>query len=153
MIAPLGTDANYVLDPVPAFRSATVNLMDNEPILSITAIDNSAAMTAAGIPADTGIFRISRTGTIDAALTVNFQRSGTASLNSNYQMLVNGVRVTGTSVVIAAGHSFVDVVVLPLNVKKPTATKSVVLTLSSSQLYNLNSDPAARLAAVTIAGN
>ena len=149
----LGTGANYVLDPVPAFRSATVNLVDNEPILSITAIDNSAAMTAAGISADTGIFRISRTGTIDAALTVNFQRSGTASLNSNYQMLVNGVRVTGTSVVIAAGQSFVDVVVLPLNVKKPTATKSVLLTLSSSQLYNLNSDPAARLAAVTIAGN
>ncbi len=149
----LGTGANYVLDPVPAFRSATVSLIDNEPILSITAIDGSAAMTAAGIPADTGIFRVSRTGSIDASLTVNFQRSGTASLNSNYQLLVNGVRLTGSSVVIAAGQSFVDVVVMPLNVKKPTSAKSVVLTLSSNRLYNLNNDPAARLATVAIVGN
>ena len=127
--------------------------MDNEPIVSITAIDSSAAMPAVGIPADTGIFRISRTGSLDASLTVNFHRSGTANLNSNFQMLVNGVRVSGSSVVIAAGQSFVDVIVMPLNVRKPTAAKSVVLTLSSNRLYNLSTDLSAQLATVRIAGN
>ena len=149
----LGDNAQYVLDPVPAFRAATVNLAKNGPVISVAAIDSSAAMSTNGIPTDTGIFRISRTGSLDGSLTVNFQRSGTATFNSNFQMLVNGVRVNGSSVVIAAGQSFVDVIVMPLSVKKPTASKSVVLTLSSSQRYNLDDNPISRLATITIAGN
>ena len=146
----LGTNAKYLLDPIPANRISTVNLADNEPIVSITAIDKLAVEPGTGATADTATFRISRTGSLENSLTVSFSRSGTAGLNSNYQLLVNGDRVTG-SVKIQAGQSYVDVVVVPLNDKKKSIPKSVVLTLTSSQIYNLNVDPIGRIATATIA--
>ncbi len=149
----LGMAVNYLLDPIPGNNSATINLADNEPIVSITALDNSAVEPTTGVLTDTATFRISRTGSLESSLTVHFNRSGTASLNSNYQFFVNGVRLTGSSVKIQAGQSFVDVVVMPLNDKKTSVPKSVVLTLSSSRIYNLNADLAARVATAVIADN
>lgn len=146
----LGMAVNYLLDSIPANNSATINLADNEPIVSITAIDNSAVEPTTGVLTDTATFRISRTGSLESSLTVNFSRGGTAGLNSNYQFFVNGVRLTGSSVKIQAGQSFVDVVVVPLNDKKASVSKSVVLTLSSSRLYNLDAAPAARMATAII---
>ncbi|MBC7816423.1 MAG: hypothetical protein IAG10_05975, partial [Planctomycetaceae bacterium] len=149
----LGAAKKYLLDPIPANCSATINLADDEPIVSITAIDGSAIEPITGVDADTATFRISRTGSLEDSLTINFRRSGTASLNSNYQLLVGGARMTGSSITIQAGQSFVDIVVMPLNDQKISAAKSVALTLSSRRIYNLDADPAARVATAFIADN
>ena len=149
----LRTNTKYLLDPIPTNCTATINLADNESVISITAIDNSAVEPTTGVPADTATFRISRTGSLENSVTVHFHRSGTADLNSNYQLLVGGVRVTGNSVKIQAGQSFVDVFVMPLNDKKTSIPKSVALTLSSSRIYNLNTDLAARMATAMITDN
>ena len=53
--------------------SATINLLDNEPIVSVSAASNAAE------PSTNGQFVFSRTGTLTNPLTVNVSVSGTAS--------------------------------------------------------------------------
>ena len=50
-----------------------------------------------------------------------------------------------------AGQSFVDIIVVPVNDRRTSIAKSVVVTLSSSRIYNLATDPAARVATGFIA--
>ena len=52
------------------------------PILSISAVDNQAAETVSGAPANTGTFRISRVGSTTSPLTVYFSRTGTATFGA-----------------------------------------------------------------------
>jgi hypothetical protein len=102
------------------------------PIVSIEAVDSMAA-EAGNDPAK---FRIFRTGNTDTALTVNFTIAGTAINGVDYQTIA-------ASATIPMKSAFVDVDILPINDSKAEGTENVVLTLTSSVLFNFGQDTAA----------
>ena len=151
VILTLAKTSAYSLDPDPALRTAAVRILDNDPIVSIAAIDNVAAETPLGAPADTGTFRISRT-TTTGNLTVPFTRTGTATFGpkSDYTLSVGGTSLTTTSVVIPNGQDHVDITVEGVDDLIAEATETVVLTLGSSTAYALDPVAANRTATVYI---
>lgn len=141
------------LDSVPGNRAATVSILDNEPVLSISPSDATAPESGTP-PTNTGAFTISRTGTI-GALTVNFTRSGTATFGAtrDYTLFANGVNLTGMSVVIPNGQDHVDIAVNPVDDLLAEPTQTVILTLKTNTAYALTSTPSARTATVSILDN
>jgi hypothetical protein len=125
------------------------------PLLSISALDNQAAETVSGAPANTGTFRISRVGSTTSPLTVYFDRKGKAKFGSkaDYTLSVNGTPLTGKSVVIPAGQGYVDITVSPVDDLKAEKSETVVLTLKKNSTYNLSSTISELTATVTILDN
>ena len=129
VVLTLEASATYSLGTV----SATVNIADNEPVVSI----NQLADTAEGSPFP-GIFRISRVGgDISQALTVYLQRSGTAAAigTSDYTLTGGGIaplNATTSTATIAAGLNFVDIIVTVNNDVVVEPTETVILTLLDS---------------------
>jgi len=156
VILTLATSKVFNLDAIAANRAATVTIADNEPFVSIVAIDPAAAETAAGDPINTGLFRITRTGATDAPLAVNLLRSGAATFGGaspDYTMTVNGVAFTPTTtgtVIIPAGQSFIDILVTPVDSAAAEFTEAATLTLAPGAAYNLDRTPANRTATVDI---
>ena len=109
------------------------------PVVSIATVDNSA--TEAG--PTVGTLRISRTGALTAALTVNVTISGTATNVSDYQAL-------GTSVSIAANQPSADITITPIDDTAVEGNETVVMTLAPAATYTIGT-PAA--GTVTIADN
>ncbi|BDI15504.1 hypothetical protein ANSO36C_13060 [Nostoc cf. commune SO-36] len=112
------------------------------PTVTIAAQDANAAEAGT----DPGIFRISRTGSTTNALTVNYNvatGSGQAT-SADYTPTL-----TGTAT-IAAGQSFVDVTITPVDDTTVEGTETVSVTLNSSADYTLG---ATATATVAIADN
>ncbi len=130
----------YTRDPDPAKLTATVTIADNEPTVSVIAIDPTASEP--GGTANNGTFRINRTGTTGDPLEVAFKLSGTAKAGTDYVKLA-------TKVTIPAGAAFVDVHIEPLIDALIEQPETVVLTLGKGKTYNL--DPNAMSDTVTIA--
>jgi hypothetical protein len=87
-------------------KSATVAIADNDKqVVSITAIDPTAAETATGTTVNPGRFRVRRAGDLTNPLTVSYKVSGTATKASDYGF--------PTTITIPAGK---DTVGLPLKV-------------------------------------
>ena len=80
------------------------------PTVTIVATDAAAAETLPGEPANPGNMRITRTGSTASALTVWVKVSGIAVQGEDYSF---GIGTIGTSVVIPAGSSTLDI---PVNV-------------------------------------
>ena len=129
----------YRLDPDAADLTATVTITDNEPTVSVVAVDPTAVEP--GGTGNTGRFRISRTGSTAAALEVAFKLTGTATSGSDYVS-------PGTKVTIPAGASFIDVDIEPLIDALVEAPETVILTLAAGKVYSL--DSTALSASVTI---
>lgn len=72
-----------------------------------------------------GNFRITRTGSTNASLLVNYQITGTASGPSDFPAL-------GTSIIIPAGIEFVDLPVIPVDDTTVEMDEEVTLTLISA---------------------
>ena len=87
------------------------------PTLSISAVDNQAAETVSGAPANTGTFTISRTGSTANALTVYFTRGGTATFGATGDYTLS--TILATSVVIPIGQPSVDITVTPVDNSLP----------------------------------
>lgn len=123
----------------------------DKPAVTIAATDSTAALAAGDQPVNTGTIRITRTGDTTQSLTVSIKASGSGKLGRDYELSVNGVKINGRSVTIAAGEAFVDIVVTPLVVRpnnsRRNLSKSVVLKLVTSKSYQLES---AKSATVTI---
>ena len=151
VILTLRGSTKYSLDPVKANGTATVSILDSEPIVSVQAIDNQAAETAAGKDANTGIFRISR-DTTKGNLTVNFTRTGTALFGPtrDYTLKVSDRNVTTASVVIPDGQAYVDVAVTPVHDLLEEPTETVTLRLATNTAYHLDPMAANRTATVSI---
>ena len=153
----LATSTAYTLDPDAADRTAQATLVDNEPLVTIAAIDNAAAES--GTPAsNTATFRITRSGgTTTGNLTVNFTRSGNAifgtTSTADYTLSGNGVTAAGTFAVIPDGASFVDVTLTPIENTTPELTETATLTLAALTSYKLDPVIANRSASATIADN
>ncbi|MEI7766623.1 MAG: Calx-beta domain-containing protein, partial [Phycisphaerae bacterium] len=133
VVLTLGASATYSIDPTPGADTATVNIADNEPVVSI----NQLADTAEGSPFP-GIFRISRVGgDTSQALTVYLQRSGTAAAigTADYTLTGGGIaplNATTSTATIAAGADFVDIIVTANNDVVVEPTETVILTLLDS---------------------
>ncbi|MFN6567748.1 ELWxxDGT repeat protein [Dendronalium sp. ChiSLP03b] len=110
------------------------------PIVSITALDANAAETGN----DPAVFRISRTGDTNNALTVKYNVDGTATNGQDYNQL-NG------SITIAAGQSFVDLSITPLADTFPEDSEAVTITLFDKYYQYYIVDSSSNAASATIA--
>lgn len=142
--------SRYTIDPVKLNRMATVTISDNEPLITITAIDNSAIKPSGLSEGETGTFRISRSGDLSVEVSVRFSLGGSAIRNAHYRLMVNGVALVGSTVVIPAGQESVDVVLVPLNSRRTVTPRSVSMVLAAGKFYRLNQARAARGAVIRI---
>lgn len=118
-----------------------VSSLPTLPTVSIAAQDANAAEAGS----DPGTFRISRTGSTINALTVNYNVATGAgqATSADYTPAL-----TGTAT-IAAGQSFVDITITPVDDTAVEGTETVTLTLNSSANYTLGT----ATATVAIADN
>jgi hypothetical protein len=132
----IGGVASTAFDSTPA----TVRLIDDEfpasitlgsylPTVTLSVIDSDARESLSGSP-KSGIFRISRNDFSGHALPVKFSLSGTAVEGSDYLPREH-------TAFIAAGQTFVDVLVTPINDNDKEFTETVVGTLIESPAYVL----------------
>jgi len=148
----LSKPKGFRLDPDPATQTATVTIADNEPTISIEALD-----PAASEPAAPGVFRVSRTAVGPANVTIEFSLDGTAEPGapdeegSDYLLLVAGTRLVGSLLNVPAVPGYVDIVVVPLDDKEREPAESVVISLDRGTGYGLDPDPAKSAAAILIA--
>ncbi len=110
---------------IGASPSATVQIADNEPIVSVIASAPNAAE-----PGTAGTFTISRTGTTVRAITVPFTVSGTATSGADYTALP-------INVTIPSGAASANVTVAPLEDTLAEGNETVILTLASGSDYTL----------------
>jgi PKD repeat protein len=112
-------------------NSATVNINDNDqalPIVTITASDATASEPGS----NTGKFTVTRTGSTNALLTVNYTVSGTATAGTDYSALSGHAT-------IAAGKFSKTIAVTPKDDTLRETTETVKVTLSPSTTYNIGS--------------
>jgi hypothetical protein len=128
--------------------TGTVTIADEDaPTVSIEAVDASVdESSTVG-----GRIRIWRDGIVAGqTLTVTFDLAGTATLDDDYAIVdEDGNDVSDGSVTIAAGDSYVDLYVKPVNNSVDAADKTVKLTLSDGSSYSIDAD--AKDATITIA--
>jgi len=103
------------------------------PTVTVTATDNTATESGP----TTGQFKITRTGGIRSALSVNVTISGTASSGSDYAAI-------SSPVVIPAGAAFTTVTVTPVNDSAIESDETVILTIASGgSAYSVGSPSSA----------
>lgn len=96
------------------------------PVVTIAA----TGPTAAESPPGEGTFRVSRTGSTAAPLTVFFTVGGTATSGTDYTAI-------GTSVTIPAGAASATITVTPKNDDVVELPETVVVALSASAAYTV----------------
>jgi hypothetical protein len=116
-----------------AFDDLSINLGASLPVVTISSLD-AAAAEQGGDPAS---LRISRDGSIAAALTVNINLAGSASLNSDYSLSTStaGASISGSTALIPEGQSWLDVIITPINDDLIEGGETVQLSLASSSNY------------------
>jgi len=95
-----------------------------DPTATVAATDATAKEAAL----DTGKFRITLSAAAAAATTINFTRTGTATNATDY----NNIPLTAT---VAAGATFVDVTVTPIQDTTYEGNETVILTLTAGTGY------------------
>lgn len=98
------------------------------PVVSVTAAEARASLH----PSRQGVWTISRTGSLSAALVVNYTLSGSAINGVDYAALP-------ASVTIPAGAASTTVTLMPIEVANKQGQFSAVLTVQSSPAYNVGS--------------
>jgi hypothetical protein len=129
-------NTNYLVSPDQ--NSAVVYIKSSTTTVSIYSGDNTDAVrpVAPGQPGRDGIINIYRNdnfGNVDSPLSVYYQISGTASNGVDYQLLSN-------SVTFAAGSGLTNVTIVPFAESPPPGTKSVTVTLISTNGYVVDSN-------------
>ncbi|HEY9660191.1 MAG TPA: Calx-beta domain-containing protein, partial [Allocoleopsis sp.] len=135
-----GNDHGLAIDN---FSLSTDAIPPAVPIVAISATD----ATAAEAGQDPGTFRITRTGDLTNALTVNYTiatGAGQAANETDYTPTL-----TGTAT-IAAGQTFVDITITPVDDTAVEGNETITLTLADTADYDLG---ASSTATVTIADN
>ncbi len=121
------------------------------PVLTIESLPDAAVTEG---DAQTATIRVSRDKT-DGDLAVKFKRSGTAKhgLKGDYLLSAGGTALAGTTVVIPAGQSFVDIVVTPVDDAQAEMPEALLITLAPNKAYALAADAAGRAASVQVSDN
>jgi hypothetical protein len=139
VIMTLKSSAAYTIG---APSSATVTITDGDigplPVVSVVASDP----TATEVPLTTGAFRLTRTGSTAAALSVCWTASGTATLASGDRLSLP------TCPVIPAGSASTTVTVTPVADGVTEPAETVTVTLKTGAAYTI--DPANSSATVII---
>jgi len=129
---------------------AAVAIADDDlPIISISAPDAAAGETRDGEPADTGTFRVSCNVPAPQELTVQLKLSGTAKAGGDFARLPK-------TVTIAAGETYADITLAPIDDARADAGETVTLSLQAPRRgagYALADDPADRAATIAVADN
>lgn len=134
----IAADAAYTVDGARA--SVTVQIGDDDlPVVRITAPDANAA-EAGQAP---GIFVVTRSGCLSAALSVSVNISGTASSGADYSPLP-------ATLSIPAGTNSIALTVAPVDDAVFEADESVTVALLATPNYNVGANGSAT---VTIADN
>jgi M6 family metalloprotease-like protein len=114
--------------------SATITIQDNEPVVTVTAVDSTA--TEAG--PTTGTYRISRTGSRIFSLNVYFTMGGTAQNGVDYNTIASPVT-------IPAGASNASVTLKPIDDPLHEGTETAILTISADAAYGIGSSGSATI--------
>jgi len=93
-------------------------------IVTVAAPDPTASESGA----DSGTFRISRTGATDAPLTVKFNRTGSALWNTDFSMTPTPTG-SPSRIILPAGAASVDIVITPLGDSVSEGPETVTVTL------------------------
>lgn len=101
-------------------------------VVSIQALDATAAETLAGQAANLSSFQVSRTGSITSPLIVNLNRGGTATNGVDYSALP-------ATVTIPAGAAAATVVMTPRDDTALEGTETVILSLAAGNGYQIDS--------------
>jgi hypothetical protein len=138
IVATLASNAAYLRDGTA--QSVTAVLNDNDmPVVEIATTDAAASETGP----DQGMFTITRTGSLEAPLTVDYAVGGRAVLGTDYR------RLDGRAV-IPEGSSMITVEIVPLDDTLSEGLQDVVLSLRTSQNYVIGTSSSGT---VTIADN
>ena len=128
--------------PVPydigAYDRAEIDLFDNDSLPSPAVIDVEVLASASegiGEPPVAGVFRITRSGDLSAALTVAYSVSGSANSGADFAALSG-------SVAIPAGATFADVTVTPVDDAELEGDEFVSLTILPSTCASVHPLPA-----------
>ncbi|MBD2464131.1 ExeM/NucH family extracellular endonuclease [Oscillatoria sp. FACHB-1407] len=122
-----------------ALNSADFSFGSALPTVSIAATDNAAAEAGT----DPGTFRITRTGDTTNALTVDYTvATGTGQATNGTDYTPN---LTGTAT-IAAGQSFVDITITPVDDAIVEGNETVTLNLVDTANYDLGTTTSATVA-------
>ena len=102
-----GSDHGLAIDDL------SINLGASLPVVTISSLDAAAAEQGG----DTASLRISRDGSTDAALTVNLNLAGSASLNSDYSLSTStaGASISSATALIPAGQPWLDVIITSIH--------------------------------------
>jgi len=143
----LDADDAYDITTVVSRQQSTVNIADNEPIVTLTTVDAVAAETTAGQTANGGTFRVSRPASNTAGdLVVHYTVTGTATNGTDYQTL------SGT-VTILAGQTTATFSVVVTDDLVAEGSETVIVTLNADNAYRLSTTASQRTGTVTIADN
>jgi hypothetical protein len=124
----LSVDPNY---SVGSPASATVNIRDDEAVLTMTALAPNASEKG-----QKGFFRVGRTGSTRSPLSVKYTVGGTATNGADYREL-SGV------VVMPANRRSALIPVVPVGDAEPEGTETVIVTLSAGLHYSVGSPASA----------
>src|SRR5207247_1407265 len=125
VILTITTNAAYIAGS-PA--SGTVTIIDND----LPAVTISATTPSASEALTNGVVRVTRTGCLTSALTVNYKAGGTASNGLDCVSLAN-------SVIIPAAQSNVTITISPLPDDLVEGTETATLTLTAGSGYTVAS--------------
>lgn len=125
---------------IPGFEQATLVIAEDDlPLVSVYAADS-----VTGDSAGNGVVTVSRTGTLDRDLLVNYLVTGTATSGQDFQTLPG-------SVTIPAGLLTADIVITPINNPTSILPKTVTILLSDSPAYNIYNQNEATVTIVDLA--
>ena len=138
IIITVSASDSYRIDNTAA--TATVNLIDDEPTISIVATD----ALAAEIGSNTGLFTLTRTGPLTGPFTLTILVTGTATPNGDYTAI-------STTVTFLAGESTATIDVLPIDDLDVEGDETVIISLVADPSFRIGS--AAGIATVVINDN
>lgn len=117
-----------------SLTSHTLSIEDEDrPVVTVTT-GGTAPVESGG----NGLFTVTRVGSLEGNLIVNFLVTGTASSGTDYQAI-------GTSLVIPDGEASATLTVTPVQDSLNEGNETIILTLSGNAAYTLGSPAAATM--------
>src|SRR5678815_6040166 len=114
------------------------NIADDDffPVVAISATDANGAEAGR----DPIVFTITRTVTLNTAITINLTWSGTASLTTDYTVGASGgtLGANAASITLAAGATTTTLTLTPVNDTAIEGSETVALTLGTGTGYTLS---------------
>jgi hypothetical protein len=139
----------YALAALPADRTATVNITDDEPEISVVANPSAAAEGGS-----TGTFTITRTGDTALPLPITFKMLGAAAPTADYTLAgADSALVKLNSAVIPAGADHIDITLTAVDDALGEAVEHATLLLLASTAYHPLTAEGLPTATIDIADN